>query len=540
MSGLIYIKIAGEKQGNISAGCGTYESIGNRWQRRHEDEIFSIYLSNTLVNTGKGINLQGLSFGKLIDKSTPLLCNAINNNERLFIEIDLRRINRSGGWERYYYIQLRNAFISGINTSVTNNDLDTEIITVSYEYIQCRHLIANTEFDYLTFQTAYHDLFVPRPAKPAVTRTFKPEPPPPPRITPVYAKSCLQEKGCTDAGSAEEPAENFGQMAIFAQPVVDDCCGYAREATVAPLVLGGLMQMSGKWLPGGMLGAARGTPWVGVLASALYVPSAGEGSARVPGRDEFWYESELRQKARTGNTATTRVRFFWGADVHGKPQVYGVHTGEGTPYENVRVANMLWNKETQRYEFTPAHGVDGPLITWTPEKPQDGDLPAHTGSDVPPIDQATILVTPIPDGKNEYTTPPFPVPDVCDFNDYILVFPAGSGVKPIYVYLSETKTSYTHGHKHYPPKNKPWEEVIKNTQSGPAKFKPEVNIESVDQDVWENGTPTTNGQNWKVKKFDNVQGAYKGKETTWVVTKESQGTIHSHPIGPNEARKLTK
>lgn len=177
MSGLIYIKIAGEKQGNISAGCGTYESIGNRWQRRHEDEIFSIYLSNTLVNTGKGINLQGLSFGKLIDKSTPLLCNAINNNERLFIEIDLRRINRSGGWERYYYIQLRNAFISGINTSVTNNDLDTEIITVSYEYIQCRHLIANTEFDYLTFQTAYHDLFVPRPAKPAVTRTFKPEPP---------------------------------------------------------------------------------------------------------------------------------------------------------------------------------------------------------------------------------------------------------------------------------------------------------------------------------------------------------------------------
>ena len=82
--------------------------------------------------------------------------------------------------------------------------------------------------------------------------------------------------------------------------------------------------------------------------------------------------------------------------------------------------------------------------------------------------------------------------------------------------------------------------MIKNTKSGPAKFKPEVHIESVDQDVWENGTPTTNGQNWKVKEFNNVQGAYKGKETKWVVTKDSQGTIHSHPIGSNEARKLTK
>lgn len=186
-----------------------------------------------------------------------------------------------------------------------------------------------------------------------------------------------------------------------------------------------------------MLGATRGIPYIGALASALYIPSAGEGSARVPGRDEFWYEEELRQKALAGSTATTRVRFFWRDDIHGRPQVYGVHTGEGTPYENVRVANMLWNEETQRYEFTPAHGVDGPLIAWTPEKPETGNLPGHTGNNRPPIDQATILVTPIPDGKGEYTTPPFPLPDISDFNDYILVFPADSGIKPIYVYLKD-------------------------------------------------------------------------------------------------------
>lgn len=264
---------------------------------------------------------------------------------------------------------------------------------------------------------------------------------------PVYAKSCLKEKGCTDAGTAQEPAENFGQMAIFAQLAVDDCCGYRHqpdersaahppvEGAAAPLLLAS--QVWGEWSLGGVLGAARGMPYIGALASALYIPSAGEGSARVPGRDEFWYEEVLRQKALAGSTATTRVRFFWRDDIHGKPQVYGVHTGEGTPYENVRVANMLWNDHTQRYEFTPAHDIDGPLITWTPEKPATGNLPGHTGNNRPPVDQPTILVTPIPDGKNEYTTPTFPLPAVEDFNDYILVFPADSGIKPIYVYLKD-------------------------------------------------------------------------------------------------------
>nr|WP_254915654.1 S-type pyocin domain-containing protein [Klebsiella pneumoniae] len=185
------------------------------------------------------------------------------------------------------------------------------------------------------------------------------------------------------------------------------------------------------------------------MISALYVPSAGEGSDRVPGRDEFWYEEELRQKALTGAKATTRVRFFWRQDEQGNMRVYGVHTGEGTPYEGVRTANMVWNSKNNRYEFTPAHGADGPLITWTPERPEGSDLPSHTGSDIRPIDQATILVTPIPDGKDEYTTPPFPVPEERDLNDYILVFPADSGIKPIYVYLNSD-------HKyHTPPKGNP-------------------------------------------------------------------------------------
>ncbi|MFP1818113.1 S-type pyocin domain-containing protein [Lonsdalea quercina] len=188
----------------------------------------------------------------------------------------------------------------------------------------------------------------------------------------------------------------------------------------------------------GTLAASTTVPLLGVLFSAVYSPAVGEGSDKVPGRDEHWLEDTLRQKGWAGETATTRVRFFWRHDIHGNMQVYGVHTGEGTPYEGVRVANMVWKPEQSRYEFTPAPGVDGPKITWTPANPEGSEPLSQTETLVAPIDQPTILVHPIPDGTEETTTPPFPMPDERDFNDWILVFPADSGIKPIYVYLKST------------------------------------------------------------------------------------------------------
>lgn len=162
MSDEIYLTITGEQQGCISSRCGTSASIGNRRQIGHEDEIFAFSLSNSITNTGKGSQLHGLSFCKLIDKSSPLLINAINNNEQLFMEFDFYRINRFGRWEKYYNIQLRGALLSAINHLFTENNLDTETITVSYEYILSRHLIANTEFSYLAFPDNYNRLFIPR------------------------------------------------------------------------------------------------------------------------------------------------------------------------------------------------------------------------------------------------------------------------------------------------------------------------------------------------------------------------------------------
>lgn len=167
MGDIVYLTIAGELQGAISDGCGTIASVGNRWQTGHEDEIFAFSLSNSITSTGKGSHLHGLRFCKLIDKSTPLFVNAINNNEQLYMDFYFYRINRFGRWEKYYYIQLRGAFLSGIQSLFSTNSLDTETITVSYEFILCKHLIANTEFSYLALPANYNLLFIPRPKTPA-------------------------------------------------------------------------------------------------------------------------------------------------------------------------------------------------------------------------------------------------------------------------------------------------------------------------------------------------------------------------------------
>ncbi|HBC7345847.1 TPA: type VI secretion system tube protein Hcp, partial [Citrobacter koseri] len=163
MSDIVYLKLIGEQQGDISDGCGTTDSVGNRWQRNHVNEIFVFSLSSGVTNTGKGANLQSLTFSKQIDKSSPLLANAINNNENLFLAFWFYRINRYGQWEKYYYIQLRGASISRIQLRIIKDEIDTEIISVNYDYILSKHLISNTECSYLALPAEYNKLFVPTP-----------------------------------------------------------------------------------------------------------------------------------------------------------------------------------------------------------------------------------------------------------------------------------------------------------------------------------------------------------------------------------------
>ncbi|EJG5244521.1 type VI secretion system tube protein Hcp, partial [Escherichia coli] len=48
MSNIIYLSIKGKIQGLISEGCGSYASIGNKYQINHVDEIFVLQFDHSL------------------------------------------------------------------------------------------------------------------------------------------------------------------------------------------------------------------------------------------------------------------------------------------------------------------------------------------------------------------------------------------------------------------------------------------------------------------------------------------------------------
>lgn len=97
-----------------------------------------------------------------------------------------------------------------------------------------------------------------------------------------------------------------------------------------------------------------------------------------------------------------------------------------------------------------------------------------------------------------------------------------------------------HGYKHVAPKKSSWKDIIKSTKSGPAKYKPGIDIESLERSVYKNGQPVTNGKSWKVQDMGEVIGASEGKTSQWIRVEESGGTIHGHPISLKEYLRLTK
>ena len=161
MSDIIYLTLRGAQQGLISSGCGSANSVGNHYQQSHPDEIFVFSLRKNLARTPQQLAPQGLTFCKPVDKSSPLLMQAINNNERLTLNFSFYRINPNGRWEAYYAIDLRGASIQQIQCNAVVDNIHQEYITVSYDYIHCRHLAAGTEYDYLATPENYNEIFPP-------------------------------------------------------------------------------------------------------------------------------------------------------------------------------------------------------------------------------------------------------------------------------------------------------------------------------------------------------------------------------------------
>lgn len=149
MSYLIYLNLEGTKQGLISKGCSTQDSIGNRYQIGHEDEIQVIGLNHS-ISRSQNTSHHPIQLLKPIDKSSPLLGVAISNNELFKAKFYFYRTSSSGKLERFYELLLTNASIIEVScvypNSINNNDvMPYEKLLLKYESISWRHLISGTE-----------------------------------------------------------------------------------------------------------------------------------------------------------------------------------------------------------------------------------------------------------------------------------------------------------------------------------------------------------------------------------------------------------
>ncbi|TDB59030.1 S-type pyocin domain-containing protein [Photorhabdus khanii] len=302
-------------------------------------------------------------------------------------------------------------------------------------------------------------------------------PPPVPKAPPpipVFTKSCLRGKGCTDAGTEAEPANNFGRMAVYQVPSSPapvtlqkpepppqgkqhppepdkpqdkklpwykrwfsrgkdkaEAAATAVAATARSAVeegeglvmryIGGGATSAGRWL------AAPNPVTVGLMG-LFYSPELNQGE------EDYLNQYQLRQIAEQFGKAPTRVRFRWIRDEKsGRMTIQGYHVSPESGLDKVPVHMMKLNRTTGNYEFWEP-GENRPTILWTPNE-QEFKVPAHTGNEEQPFIPSQITVLPIPD-KVGSDIESLPMPEEKDFRDYILVLPIPN-MPPVYVYLSK-------------------------------------------------------------------------------------------------------
>lgn len=155
-----YLTIEGEKQGLITAGTFTADSVGNIYQEGHEDQILvQGFLHQVTIPrdpqsgqpTGQRIH-KPLTITKVFDKSSPLIFSALTSGERLTkCNLKWYRTSAQGTQEHYFTIELEDAIIVDVASSMPNcqdpaNGHFTHLENVSFSYrkITWTHEVSGT------------------------------------------------------------------------------------------------------------------------------------------------------------------------------------------------------------------------------------------------------------------------------------------------------------------------------------------------------------------------------------------------------------
>lgn len=255
------------------------------------------------------------------------------------------------------------------------------------------------------------------------SRLADPHPAPTPLIGCVFTKSCNLPDNIIDYHDPTgyvplDRLEDYGEYALLGGRETD-------ESGVLPL-----KKISGSALPAG-LGtlALAGTVTGSVAAAGASTAGAAFLTGLVGliwpsslGDSALYTEEQLRSMAR----ARTRVRLHAEQREDGTLKGYAFYTGKNRDWEMVDVVQF----QLQEMQYIADLG-DGIELIWTPAA-NPGDtlgIPALQAAPSTPH----IWVYPANEKAANIIVDPIYPPD---YKDFILVFPADSGVRPLYIVVS--------------------------------------------------------------------------------------------------------
>jgi hypothetical protein len=253
----------------------------------------------------------------------------------------------------------------------------------------------------------------------------------------VFAKSCKLPDAIIDYSNPSgmvptDSLKDYGEVAWLGAREVDDA-GLLNLETI-----------SGSTVSLGIGRVALRTPTLAVPTAAL----SAAGTAILAGLVAFFWTPSLGDSAlytedqlRALKQARTRVRLQVEQQADGSLKGYGFYTGKNRDWEMVNVVQFSLRGSQQVADLG-----DGVELIWTP---------AVDGSDIlgiPALEAAPqaphIWVYPPTKAADSIIVNPVYPPE---YKDFILVFPADSGVLPVYIVVSvRRKGTAEAGHTYHP------------------------------------------------------------------------------------------
>ncbi|UCP11686.1 S-type pyocin domain-containing protein [Pseudomonas sp. MM213] len=223
--------------------------------------------------------------------------------------------------------------------------------------------------------------------------------------------------------------------------------GSALPTALGTLILGGTAIASAGASCGGLcttgaavagVGVGTGTTTTG--AAGAGVVTAGVAAGALAGvvallwpsslGDSSLYTEDQLQSLKEGRT---RVRLHVEEQADGTLKGYGYNTQKRRDWEMIPVVQFKVQGSQQVADFG-----DGVTLIWTPS------VDPSSTSGIPPLEGAPQtpqiwIYPPTEQADNIIVNPIYPP----EYKDFILVFPAGSGVQPLYIVMSVRKTPGT-------------------------------------------------------------------------------------------------